>query len=227
MKKGIIPTFFLFVFSDLILILLGLTIYFRVSGFSHIVWVSCLGVLLAAIFSAFYFFIVEYNRPPLFIDHTFNIGVWADDILELNKSEVRNEFSFCIKFFIENFPNLLEASYARSVLETIVTPAVLQDALSGLKLEWKRRSVSFHGWGMYVTEKTGCYDNKFILLTWPGQVSKSDIFHMLGHLVDHLILDKNPDRHHFDTRWWSLLEILRDRAEAAWEKVLPRTSLSA
>lgn len=170
-------------------------------------------IILGVFFLMIHFLAVAilYNKwasTPRYIGY-YGVGIWADS---RENMPIPKNMNLALEYYVATLPNLIKDVYQGSSKEYKITPKIIKDALEGLRIEWLKRPISVvTSIGWMCPDRFGAFKKDAILLYWNGSVEHSNLFHILNHFIEVKILNMKPDVDHHRTRWWSMIEDLKNQ----------------
>lgn len=154
------------------------------------------------------------TRPTFVTRH--NTWVWTN-----NTYVTRDLMESAIDMFIYRFPIVVSeavhsavtavgvpsktsSAQITSAIAARVTDDAMRNMFAGARIEWRDSSITMVGLGWHADGKAGLQKGKGIVVQWNGTIIGSAFIHELLHMVDEVVLQREPDYKHERKEWWAL-----------------------
>jgi len=142
------------------------------------------GIAVAAV-------LIKWFRRPDWVDPDGEWAVWTNGV-EVTKADVAR----AILYFADNFPTY--------TAEEGVTPTSVREAFYGARIEFHPKPIIYG-----IRKYNGLQRGKWLAVNWLGGFHKNAFFHEGLHLIDELVLKREPDRNHEYVDWWEHVPALK------------------
>lgn len=148
-----------------------------------------------------------WSRPDFISKH--NISVWTDGI-----AIDKDQFERLTYVFVRILPALIQTYIPKEDEDRrSLSTGALRAMLHNARVEWRKKPITLLsrlGWS--VKDKAGLQQGRGVMLHWTGSIVSSAYYHELLHMVDEVILKREPDYAHRDVNWWGLVAHLKRAA---------------
>lgn len=155
--------------------------------------------------------VTKFKSRPRYVAE-YKVGVWTNVEVMGNYEPSRTGTNRALRGFVDGLPKLIEQNAGRlKEEETKITSDALIKMLDGATIEWRWNYISLMGIGWTVKDKAGLQRGKAVMVKWERNIFATALYHELLHMVDEVVLGREPDYRHENKPWWDLIPDLKKK----------------
>lgn len=153
----------------------------------------------------------KFKAYPRYVAE-YKVGVWTNVEIMGNYEPSRTGMNRALRGFVEELPRLIEQNAERlQEEETNITSEDLAEMLKGATVEWRWDYISLMSIGWTVKDAAGLQRGRSVMVKWSRNIFATALYHELLHMVDEIVIGREPDYKHENKSWWDLIPDLKKK----------------